>query len=128
MEGKFHNGVRFPQGQRPPHATNRGFANDFPRPQGISGVAPIDVCPICGKSHRGPYLKSSNACFDCGELGHKRMDYPRNRGKGRGANAVPFGRGGSQGGSPKHNRSYAIYVRQGVGEVPDVVTGILQNH
>ena len=50
----------------------------------------------------------------------------RNCGKVQGSNAVPLGRGGPQGGAPRHNQFYALYGRQGVGEVLDVVTGMLK--
>lgn len=53
---------------------------------------------------------------------------PQNRNKGKevrpqGANAVSLGRGGRQDGAPRHNRFYALHGRQGVDEVPNVVTG-----
>ncbi|MDV3188739.1 MAG: hypothetical protein Q8834_02910, partial [Candidatus Phytoplasma australasiaticum] len=43
-----------------------------------------------------------------------------------GDNVVPLGRGGPQGCDPRHNRFYALHGRQGVGEVPDVITGMLK--
>lgn len=55
-------------------------------------MTPIYVCPKCGRSHGGPYLKGSNASYEFGELCHKKVDCPRNRGKVRGANAVQLGR------------------------------------
>lgn len=78
-------------------------------------MAPNDMYPKYGRYYRGPCLKGSNACFDCGELCNKRMDCPRNRGKVRGVNMIPLGRGGPQGGAPRHNRLYALHRRQGVG-------------
>lgn len=74
--------------------------------------------------HSGPCLRDINACDSCGEVGHKVMDCPRNRNKGKeirpqGANAVPLERGGRQDSARRHNWFYALQGRQGVEKVPD---------
>lgn len=74
--GKFH------QGQGTTHAPNRRSGNDNPRVQGDGGVALNTICPKCGRAHRGPCLRGTNAYFDCGEVGHKKVDCPRNQNKG----------------------------------------------
>ncbi|WP_368859990.1 retropepsin-like aspartic protease, partial [Microbacterium sp. C7(2022)] len=38
----------------------------------------------------------------------------------------PNAQGGPPGGAPRHNRFYALQMRQGADEAPDVVTGMLK--
>ena len=125
LENRFPKGARFHQGRGNPHV-NRGFAINVPRPQGGGEVGSMDVCPKCGRKHGGPCMKGSGACFECGEVGHKRFECPKIRNKVRSANTTPLGRGASQSGAPRDNRFYALHGRQGVNETPDVVTGMLQ--
>ncbi|KAH0669578.1 hypothetical protein KY285_023739 [Solanum tuberosum] len=125
LENRFPKGARFHQGRGNPHV-NRGFAINVPRPQGGGEVGSMDVCPKCGRKHGGPCMKGSGACFECGEVGHKRFECPKIRNKVRSANTTPLGRGASQSGAPRDNRFYTLHGRQGVNETPDVVTGMLQ--
>lgn len=118
FEEKFQSrkGGRFFQGQGSSHASNGGFANDYPRAQSSGGLVPNAMCPKCGRGHGSPFLRDTNACYGCGEVGHKKIDCPRNRNKAKevrpqGANVVPLGRGGQQGGAPRHNRFYALQWR-----------------
>ena len=71
---------RFHQGQGSSH---KRVANDFPRAQGVGGVVPNGGCSKCGRGHSGPCLRDINSCYGCGEVGHKVMDCPRNRNKGK---------------------------------------------
>ncbi|MCF6774915.1 hypothetical protein L3H44_11020, partial [Corynebacterium sp. MC-12] len=66
-----------------------------------------------------------------GDVGHKKIDCPRNRTKGKevrpqGANMVHLGRGDYQSGAPRHNWFYPLHGRQGVDKVPDVVASMLK--
>uniref|UniRef100_M1DIU1 Gag-pol protein n=1 Tax=Solanum tuberosum TaxID=4113 RepID=M1DIU1_SOLTU len=134
FEGKFQSrkGGRFHQGQGSSHAPHKRFVNDVPRAQGVGGMGPIDVCPKCGKGHGGPCLRNTSACYSCGEMGHKAMNCPRNHNKGKevrpqGANAVPLGERGADKMVPQGTIGfYALHGRQGVDEVPDVVTDMLK--
>lgn len=85
FEGKFQSrkGGRFHQGQGSSHAPYRRFANNFPRAQDNGNMDPIDVCLKCGIGHGGSCLKNTGACYGCGKIGHKAIDYPQNFNNGK---------------------------------------------
>eukprot|EP00257_Ricinus_communis_P022451 XP_015582180.1 hornerin-like [Ricinus communis] len=66
---------------------NRRSSRGFRPGQGFSGSGQssgfsstssgASTCRMCGRSHQGPCLTSSGACFRCGEMGHMARECPR---------------------------------------------------
>ena len=105
----------------------------------------IPQCGQCGRFHPGPCRHGSDACYACGQMGHKRRECPTVGGGSRGQPAgsmagsfppahpsrqtsqAPVGRGRDRGGAPSSvgppHRLYALTGRQDPEPPADAATG-----
>ncbi|XP_059292555.1 glycine-rich RNA-binding protein RZ1C-like, partial [Lycium ferocissimum] len=95
---------------------------------------PPPRCNQCGRMHSGQCRLGSDACYACGQMGHKMRDCPSLRGRGEGqptgsvagssssvrppgqTSQAPAGRGRGRGGAPSSagppHRIYSLAGRQ----------------
>ncbi|WMV57917.1 hypothetical protein MTR67_051302 [Solanum verrucosum] len=117
----------FKQGssKAPPRFNNERVSN--PKPQGGGSGSLLPDCAKCGRKHEGKCLVGSNACFCCGKMDHKIINYP-SVGKNKGDShrrAQPYlssGPSGSGTSAPKQNKFYSLQIRGEQEGSLDVVT------
>ena len=81
------------------------------------------TCGKCGKKHYGGFLKRTDNCFFCGNIGHKMRECSNLKSQDKGS-----GQSQAIGSSdaPKKNRFYVVRSRGKQKTSPDVVTGMLK--
>ncbi|XP_049399713.1 uncharacterized protein LOC125863738 [Solanum stenotomum] len=85
-----------------PHRGNGGGSN-FKRPR----------CATCEKQHLGKCLADTDGCFGCGSKGHKMLDCPTLKAKGKETNQVAHD--GPDPNAPKRNHFYLLQAKRDKG-------------
>ena len=92
--------------------------------KGTSSPTKKSTCGKCGKKHMGECLVGTDKCFRCGKSGHKVMDFPIIKAKGKEGNQAQAS--GLSSVAPKKNRFYALRSRGDQEDSPNVLTIMLQ--